>query len=196
MTEDIVVFEMYVGHCRLLKACNDGRHGRLRNVDEGHCCLLKACNDGRHGVLQNANDNMTFFVSTCYLTRLSWDSRENFSGLSRQTLSLRQRKQPTVFVSTCYQTWLSLDSKRNCNKPKKRMTIIIPAYHRTRLSLDGKKDLIVLVERHWVFNEKIQMITLVPACQWARLPLVDGWETLIVLVERQWVFDKGCKWTY
>jgi len=72
--EDIVVFEMQMKNCRLLKACNDWRHYRLRHVDEhivafegmqwlktlssskckwGSLSPLKACNDWRHFCLRN-----------------------------------------------------------------------------------------------------------------------------------------------
>ena len=65
------------------------------------------------------------------------------------------------------------------------MTILLSTCQRTRLPLVDKGETkVVSIDRHRVFDERVQMTIFVSACQWARLPLVDEGETKVVSVDR------------
>ena len=65
------------------------------------------------------------------------------------------------------------------------MTIFVSACQQDHLPLvDEMETKVVLVDRHRVFDERVQVTILLSVCERTRLPLVDKWETKVVSVDR------------
>ena len=64
------------------------------------------------------------------------------------------------------------------------MTLFVSTCQRAHWPLvDEMETKVVSVDRHRVFNQRVQIIILLSACQSARLPLVDKGETKVVSVD-------------
>ena len=65
------------------------------------------------------------------------------------------------------------------------MTIFVSACQQDHLPLvDEMETKVVLVDRHRVFDERVQVTIFVSVCEWAHLPLVGKMETKVVSVDR------------
>jgi len=65
------------------------------------------------------------------------------------------------------------------------MTIFVSTCQRAHLPLvDEIETKVVLVDRHRVFDEWVQMTIFVSVCQRAHLPLVEEMETKVVSIDR------------